>query len=267
MYLQEVGHPENETILFLHGGDVAGWMWHPQVEAFKDQYHCLVPDLPGFGQSNRIPWQSFTDTAEQLAEIIKEKGRNGRCHVVGLSMGGHLTLHVMSVAPELIDKVVLSGTAVRPYTPGLQRMVRVMLPLMRYKFYWQLQARARQYPADAVEMYIQTGVGIDQQSLKCMMAEVMHSYGPANLENFTNPVLISAAEIDQALIHESQKDLLGIFPNAQAVIAPRVHHGWSGENPELFNQMMGAWLTDVPLPNELIPVNERSLSNSNLPTS
>ena len=256
MYLQEVGKPENETILFLHGGDVAGWMWTPQIETFKDRYHLLIPDLPGFGHSNNIPWQSFTDTAEQLAEIIKEKGRNGRCHVVGLSMGGHLTLHLISVAPELIDKVVLSGTAKRPYTPGLQRMVRVMLPLMRYKFYWQLQARARQYPADAAEMYIETGVGIDQQSLKSMMAEVMHSDGPTGLENFTNPVLISAAEKDQSLIHDSQKDLLGIFPNAQAVIAPNMHHGWSGENPELFSNMIGAWLKDRSLPDELIPVNE-----------
>ena len=255
MYLQEVGNPENETILFLHGGDVAGWMWTPQVETFKEQYHCLVPDLPGFGQSNQIPWQSFTDTAEQLAEIIKEKGRNGRCHVVGLSMGGHLTLHLLSVAPELVDKVVLSGTAVRPYTPNLQRLVRLTLPMMRFKLFWQGQARVRQYPADAAQMYIETGLGIDRDSLKRMMAEVMHANGPVDLENFTNPVLISAAEIDQALIHESQKDLLGIFPNAQAVIAPGVHHGWSGENPELFNQMMDAWLTDVPLPNELIPVN------------
>jgi pimeloyl-ACP methyl ester carboxylesterase len=254
MYLQETGHPQNETILFLHGGDVAGWMWTPQVETFKKQYHCLVPDLPGFGKSNQIPWQSFPDTAEQLAEIIRKKGRNGRSHVVGLSMGGHLTLHLLSGAPELVDKVVLSGTAKRPYTPGLQRMVRMMLPMMRHKSYWQLQARVRQYPAEAAEMYIKTGVGIDQQSLRNMMAEVMHSNGPAGLEKFTNPVLISAAEKDQVLIHDSQKDLLGIFPNAQAVIAPKMHHGWSGENPELFSGMMRAWLTERSLPDELIPV-------------
>ncbi len=263
MYLQEIGNPENETILFLHGGDVAGWMWTPQIEAFKDRYHLLVPDLPGFGQSNHIPWQSFTDMAGQLAELIQEKGRNGRSHVVGMSMGGHLTLHLLSVAPELIDKVVLSGTAVRPYTPGLQRMVRIMLPLIRYKFYWQLQARVRQYPADAAEMYVETGVGIDQQSLKNMMAEVMHSNVPANLEKFTNPVLISAAELDQALIHDSQKDLLGIFPHAQAVMAPKVHHGWSGENPELFSKMMASWLADIPLPDELIFVTNPMMASVN----
>lgn len=254
MYLQEVGNPENETILFLHGGDVAGWMWTPQIDAFKEHYHLLIPDLPGFGRSNDIPWQSFTDTAQQLAQVIQEKGRNGRSHVVGLSMGGHLTLYLLSAAPQVIDKVVLSGTAKRPYSPGLQRMVRLMLPLMRYRFYWQLQARARRYPADAADIYVKTGVGIDQQSLKTMMAEVMHANGPANLGSFTNPVLISAAELDQAIIHESQKELLDIFPNSEAVIAPKVHHGWSGENPALFSQMVRAWLTDAPLPDELIPV-------------
>lgn len=254
MHIQEFGKANNETILFLHGGDVAGWMWTQQIEAFQDRYHLLVPDLPGFGQSNQIPWQSFTDTAQQLAELIRERAHNGRSHVIGMSMGGHLTLHLLSVAPELVDKVVLSGTAKRPYTPGLQRMARILIPLMRYKLYWQLQARARQYPAEAAKEYIETGVSIDQDSLKRMMKEVMHSNGPTGLENFTNAVLISAAELDQSLIHDSQNDLLGIFPNAQAVIAPKVHHGWSGENPELFSKMMEAWLTEGPLPEELIPV-------------
>ncbi len=255
MYLQEVGNPENETIFFLHGGDVAGWMWQPQIELFQDQYHCLVPDLPGFGQSNQVPWQSFTDTAQQVAEMIRERGRNGRCHVVGLSLGGHLALHVLRVAPDLVDKVVLSCTAVRPYPPKLQRMVRVVLPLMRFKWFWQAQARMRGYPADAAQIYVETGLAINQESLRRMMAEMVQSAMPDRLDSFTHPVLIAAAELDRALIHDSQKDLLNIFPNAQAVIAPQVHHGWSGENSDLFNRMMAAWLTDQPLPEELKRVN------------
>ncbi|MFO7679057.1 MAG: alpha/beta fold hydrolase [Chloroflexota bacterium] len=254
MYFQEAGNSAHETILFLHGGDVAGWMWQPQLEAFQEQYHCLMPDLPGFGQSNQIPWQSFIDTAEQLADLIRERGRNGRSHIVGLSMGGHLALHLLQTAPDLVDKVVLSCTAVHPYPPKLRRMVRVVLPLMRFKLFWQAQAHLRRYPADAAQVYVETGLGIHQESLRRMMAEVMHSTRPKGLETFAHPVLLAAAELDQALIHESQKDLLDIFPNAQAVIAPKVHHGWSGENPDLFNRMLHAWLTDSPLPEELIPV-------------
>ncbi len=39
------------TILFLHGGGGGRWMWQPQVERLAD-YHLLIPDLPGHGDSS-----------------------------------------------------------------------------------------------------------------------------------------------------------------------------------------------------------------------
>ena len=254
MYVYESGKENNESILFLHGGDVAGWMWEPQLQMLQDQYHCIVPDLPGYGRSNQQPWQSFADTAQQLKTIIEKYGKNGRVHLVGLSMGGHISLYLLSVASHLIDKVVLSGTAARPFPKSLQRTVKLLLPLYRFRWYWKIQARVRGYPGDAAAVYVENGLGIDTPSLHRMMAEIMVSPRPHNLEHVTNSILVSAAEKDQKMIHESQFELLKIFPNAQAVIAPDVHHGWSGENPELFTQMMLAWLQGATLPIELIPV-------------
>lgn len=254
MYIYESGTENKESILFLHGGDVAGWMWTPQVAMLQDNYHCIVPDLPGYGRSNQQPWQSFTDTAQQLKTVIEKYGKNGRVHLVGLSMGGHISLYLLSIASHLIDKVVLSGTAARPFPKSLQRTVKLLLPLYRYGWYWKLQARLRGYPADAAKLYVETGLGIDNPSLHRMMAEIMQSPKPLGLEKAPNPILVSAAQKDQKMIHESQLELLKIFPNAQAVIAPDVHHGWSGENPKLFTKMMLAWLHGTALPVELIPV-------------
>lgn len=50
LYLQETGSVTAPTIVFLHGGGGAGWMWQPQVEQLSD-FHCLVPDLPEQGQA------------------------------------------------------------------------------------------------------------------------------------------------------------------------------------------------------------------------
>lgn len=254
MYVYESGTENKESILFLHGGDVAGWMWRPQVEMLQDKYHCIVPDLPGFDRSSPTPWQSFADTAQQLKNIIEAYGKNGRVHLVGLSMGAHTSLYLLSIATHLIDKVVLSGTAATPYSPNLKRMVKLLLPLYQYRWYWNLQARMRRYPVDVVDVYVETGLGIDKPSLQRMMAEIMQSPRPKGLENVTNTILVSAAEKDQKMIHKSQLALLSIFANAQAVIAPNVHHGWSGENPELFTNMMLAWLNGTELPDELIAV-------------
>ena len=34
-----------ETILWLHGGNVAGWMWGEQIPAFTD-YRSITPTFP-----------------------------------------------------------------------------------------------------------------------------------------------------------------------------------------------------------------------------
>ena len=45
LYIQETGSVTTPTIVFLHGGGGAGWMWQPQIDQLSD-FHCLVPDLP-----------------------------------------------------------------------------------------------------------------------------------------------------------------------------------------------------------------------------
>ncbi len=53
LYVNESGPASAPTVVFLHGGGGAGWMWQPQLEAFAD-YHCLVPDLPEHGRSAEV---------------------------------------------------------------------------------------------------------------------------------------------------------------------------------------------------------------------
>jgi hypothetical protein len=36
LYFKETGKNNDETIIFLHGGGIAGWMWDKQVESFHD---------------------------------------------------------------------------------------------------------------------------------------------------------------------------------------------------------------------------------------
>ncbi len=55
-------------------------------------------------------------------------------------------------------------------------------------------------------------------------------------------------------MRRSMAAVAATMPNAEAVIAPGVGHGWNGEAPELFSRMIRAWLTGTPLPHELLPL-------------
>lgn len=46
-------------VVLLHGGNVANWMWEPQLSAFEDRT-VLTPDLPGFGERVGEDWPGWT---------------------------------------------------------------------------------------------------------------------------------------------------------------------------------------------------------------
>jgi len=69
MYMQECGPTTSPTLVFLHVGGGAGWMWSPQVESLSRDFHCLVPDLPGHGRSAEMPF-TIADAAQQVATLI-----------------------------------------------------------------------------------------------------------------------------------------------------------------------------------------------------
>lgn len=87
LYVHEAGPPNAPAIVFLHGLGASGSMWQPQFEHLRN-YHCLAPDLPEHGKSANIGPFTLADSSERVAALIRERTRNGRASIVGLSMGG-----------------------------------------------------------------------------------------------------------------------------------------------------------------------------------
>ncbi len=80
-YTSITGDPSNPSIIFLHGGGGAGWMWQPQVDALKDAYHLLVPDLPEHGRSAEIkPFTTIAGNVTHVAELICTQARGSKAH-------------------------------------------------------------------------------------------------------------------------------------------------------------------------------------------
>ncbi|WP_111184547.1 alpha/beta fold hydrolase [Nonomuraea aridisoli] len=44
--------------MLLHGVGTTGWTWTRQADALATDLRVLVPDLPGHGKRNALPWRS-----------------------------------------------------------------------------------------------------------------------------------------------------------------------------------------------------------------
>jgi pimeloyl-ACP methyl ester carboxylesterase len=257
LYVQETGTVGAQPILFLHPGLVSGWMWQEPAKEFAD-YHCLMPDLPGHGNSNQVEWISFQDTANQIAEILRERVPGKRAHVVGYSLGAYNTAHLLSTAPELVDHAIICGAAARPLPGSALVMNRLIVRFIKSKFLWQGLARMFGIPSEEHETFIRIGLAVSQTSYGRINDELANAQMPAGLEGANSPTLIVAGQKEPQAVVQSVGDLMAALPNAQGYLAPQGDHYWGFRNPEMFVGMVQAWIKDEPLPQGLIPAATQS---------
>lgn len=232
------------TIVFLHGGNVANWMWEPQVRALAD-FHVLTPNLPGFGGRTAEDWVSLEATADRLAEFIAENADGGPVHVVGLSLGAVVALHLAARHPELAASVLVSGAVVSK-VGGLARSVAALqFAFWEKPWFWRAQARAFGLPADSVELYVQHGLSVRRGNAERMLAQVYAGVMPAGLERFQNRLLAVAGEKEPAVVAASFGPLRAKLPLAEFRLAPGMHHVWNVEDEHLFTGMVRHWVSGL----------------------
>lgn len=104
-------HSGNKTvkrIIFLHGFMENSTMWNEILPAFSE-FDCICIDLYGHGKSpiqkKPIP-ESLTFHAEELLKLIQTFDEKETI-LVGHSLGGYVALELLSLAPDLFEKVIL----------------------------------------------------------------------------------------------------------------------------------------------------------------
>jgi pimeloyl-ACP methyl ester carboxylesterase len=252
LFFKEFGAGNAHTIVLLHGGGGAGWMWQPQIEQLAD-FHLLVPDLPEHGQSRAIQPFTFVDAAAQVADLIKAKAHGGRAHIVGLSLGAQTTVQLLSQSPEVIDHAVISGALVRSI-PGMS-LTRLMTQ-MYWPFKdasWLIRANMKSYGVPDqyfAEFTADTKALTLDSFVRVTTANAMFRV-PARLDRATVPTLLLVGQKELKLMHDSMHDLLKAMPSAQGCVVTNAIHNWNLQLPEVFAQTVRAWITDRALPTNL----------------
>lgn len=246
----KVGQP---TILFLHGLGVSSWMWQDQIEALQDRYHLLAVDLPGNGESYRAEWVSFADTAVTLATLIRDRATGRQAHVVGLSLGGYTALTLLANHPERVLSTLVSGVTIRPFPDNFayKLMPKLMSRAMGWGLTIALMSRVMQLPPEAQPLYRRDSKNLSRETILRTYDEVLSFKLPAGLAEQQPRLLAVAGEKEAKLVLDSLPDYHAVGTAVTAII-PNAHHGWNGEFPELFTEMIESWVGERPLPSLML---------------
>jgi len=99
-------------LLLVHGALSDHRAWRRVIAPLATRYRVVVPDLPGFGRSEKPSRYPFTRDAfaETLCDLLAGL-RTPRAHVAGTGLGGTIALTLAADHPEWVDRLVVVSAA------------------------------------------------------------------------------------------------------------------------------------------------------------
>jgi pimeloyl-ACP methyl ester carboxylesterase len=115
------GDPAAPVVLMLHGWMDVGASFQFLVDALRDDWHVVAPDLRGFGRSQWQPqgyW--FQDYVADLDVLVEQFAPGTPVRLVGHSLGGNIVMHYAGVRRDRVAAVVaLDGFGIPFETPDV----------------------------------------------------------------------------------------------------------------------------------------------------
>src|SRR5271163_1746695 len=125
----EAGSDRSPALVLVHGLYTSHRSFEDVIEPLSARFHVIVPDLPGFGESEKPSPARYgygvEAHAEAVADLIAAFGV-GRASVLGHAMGGAVAMTLAAEHRELVTRLVVEDTLAYPS----RRSLRARLPLI-----------------------------------------------------------------------------------------------------------------------------------------
>ncbi len=239
-------------VVLIHGFPLTRAMWRPQVEALRDRFTVIVPDMRGFGESE-VPRVNLTmDTyADDVLGLLDALGYD-RVALGGCSMGGYVAFRIVARAAGRIRSLLIADSRAgadsdegreRRYT-AIRRIQTEGPEGFLSEFTTQLvgpTTKARR-PAvlDAVRQIVGTPPAASLTAALAALATRPDSR--PLLASVTAPTLVAVGEEDTLTPPAAAEEIASGVHSARLVTIPEAGHLANLEAPEAFNRAVREFL-------------------------
>lgn len=99
-----------EPVIFLHGIPTWSFLWRRIAPRLEDQFRTIVPDLVGYGNSDRRDcFDRSLRAQEQAVAALVDDLELETVHIVGHDIGGGVALRYAAHTDGRVDRLVLSN--------------------------------------------------------------------------------------------------------------------------------------------------------------
>ncbi|GAA5505783.1 alpha/beta hydrolase [Novipirellula caenicola] len=102
---------DDDPVILLHGIPVWGYLWHQVLPALATHHRTLIPDLLGFGFSDRRDCfdRSITCQAEMIDQWMEKLGI-AQAAFVAHDIGGGVALRLATLFPHRVSRLCVMNT-------------------------------------------------------------------------------------------------------------------------------------------------------------
>lgn len=252
LHARDVG--TGTPLVMLHAFPLSSAMWLPQREDLGRRFRVITPDLRGFGGSMLGEDEPSIDLmADDVAELLRQKDID-RAVVCGVSMGGYVAMALCRRHPELLLGLVLTDTKASADSEQIRQnrlrqaerlehdgdarvLLDEVLPLLlgpttmqqRALIYGRIRGLVQAAPARAAAW-----------ALRAMAAR---DASFDTLREVRAPALVLRGEEDGLSTEADAQAMVDALPDAELQTISHAGHLPPVEQPELFNQTIGEFVT------------------------
>jgi pimeloyl-ACP methyl ester carboxylesterase len=199
-------------VVLVHGSGLSGRYMIPTAERLAFDFHIYVPDLPGFGDSDK-PSRVFdvSGLADWLSGWMVAAGLNSAA-LLGNSFGCQVIADLAARHPERVERAVLQG----PTTPPEER-----------SWFWQFVRwkQNQRYNPSSLEPitrsdYRKCGLRRMYRTFHCQLTDRIEDKAP----RIRAPVLVVRGSEDPICNQRWCEEIARLSPRGRLVVIPNVAH-------------------------------------------
>lgn len=237
---RELGPTGGVPVVFLHHFTAVLDDWDPRViDGVAQGHHVIAFDNRGVGSTGSTVPTELTQMGADAVAFITSLGHD-KVDVFGFSLGGAVAQMVALQAPDLVRKLVLTGTGPRG-GGGIDKMTRIVgLAYLkaalarkdpRHFLFFPRTAEGKRAANAYFERLAERSTERDRPvSLQARVAQLRAIVGggkatPDDLSTITHPTFVANGDHDLMVASEHSVELARRLPNAQVTIYPNSGHG------------------------------------------
>jgi pimeloyl-ACP methyl ester carboxylesterase len=240
--LRVLAKGEGPPLLVLHDS-LGNLGWLPLYERLAGSFSVVVPDLPGYGRSERPDWaRSARDLAILVLQLLDRLGV-GQVRVVGMGFGGFVAAEMATMQQGRLSGLVLVGATGLHAREGevLDQMLigfaEYGLTGFRDASVFQELFGANELPPDVYELW---DFGTEMTARVCWKPWMYSDQLPALLGEVRVPTLVVWGEADRVVPLDVGRRFVEILPEARLEVLAGAGHFVDLEEPDRLAELIEA---------------------------